>query len=399
MSDRPPPEPADPLKHTPLHALNVAKGARMVPFAGYAMPVNYAAGVLKEHLATRAAAGLFDASHMGQIAVRPRSAQPADAALALERLIPADLLALEPGRQRYALMTNDRGGIRDDLMIAHRGDHFLLVVNAACKDADEAHLQEHLAAACHVERLDRALIALQGPKAEAVLARHQPAVAGMVFMDVRTLEILGAACVVARSGYTGEDGFEISVPAHRAAAIAEALLDDAAVVPAGLGARDSLRLEAGLPLYGADLDTTTTPAEAGLAWSVPRARRKDGDRAGGFPGAPAILGEIARGTARRRVGLRTEGRAPVRAGAALFASEEAATPVGTVTSGGFGPTVDRPIAMAYVPTACAEPGTRLFAEVRGRRLPMAVTSLPFVPHRFKRGGTALPLDDKEMQAP
>ncbi|MCC7251819.1 MAG: glycine cleavage system aminomethyltransferase GcvT [Hyphomicrobium sp.] len=378
------------MARTPLHALHVARGARMVPFAGYEMPVQYAAGVLKEHLHTRAAAGLFDVSHMGQIVVRAKSGRTSDAALALERLVPVDVLGLAAGRQRYAVFTNDDGGILDDLMIAHRGDHLLLVVNAACKDVDEAHLNAHLSDTCDVERLDRALIALQGPKAEAVLARLAPGCADMTFMDVRPLDILGASCIVTRSGYTGEDGFEISIPEDRAPEIAAALLDDAAVMPIGLGARDSLRLEAGLCLYGADLDQTTTPVEAGLSWAIQNVRRRGGAREGGFPGARIILDQIDSGTARCRVGLLAEGRAPVRAGAQIFASDAATEPIGTVTSGGFGPTADRPVAMGYVPPALAAPGTTVLAEVRGKRLPMAVAPLPFVEPKFKRGNRRLP---------
>lgn len=390
VSQTPTTDQASALERTPLYDLHVARGGRMVPFAGYAMPVNYAAGVLKEHLHTRAAAGLFDVSHMGQIALRARSGRVTDAALALERLVPVDVLGLQPGRQRYALFTNGAGGVLDDLMIAHQGDHLLLVVNAACKVADEAHLRENLSDACDVEPLDRALVALQGPKAEDVLATLAPACREMTFMDVRTLDMLGAPCVVTRSGYTGEDGFEISVAPDRVTDLAVALLDDPAVAPIGLGARDSLRLEAGLCLYGSDLDQTTTPVEASLAWAIQKARRRDGLRAGGFPGADVILDQIDGGTLRCRVGLLAEGRVPVRAGAAIFASEDAAESIGTVTSGGFGPTADRPVAMGYVPHASAAPDTVVFAEVRGRRLPMRVAPLPFVAARFKRGASRQP---------
>lgn len=390
VSQTPTTDQASALERTPLYDLHVARGGRMVPFAGYAMPVNYAAGVLKEHLHTRAAAGLFDVSHMGQIALRARSGRVTDAALALERLVPVDVLGLQPGRQRYALFTNGAGGVLDDLMIAHQGDHLLLVVNAACKVADEAHLRENLSDACDVEPLDRALVALQGPKAEDVLATLAPACREMTFMNVRTLDLLGAPCVVTRSGYTGEDGFEISVAPDRVTDLAVALLDDPAVAPIGLGARDSLRLEAGLCLYGSDLDQTTTPVEASLAWAIQKARRRDGLRAGGFPGADVILDQIDGGTLRCRVGLLAEGRVPVRAGAAIFASEDAAESIGTVTSGGFGPTADRPVAMGYVPHASAAPDTVVFAEVRGRRLPMRVAPLPFVAARFKRGASRQP---------
>jgi aminomethyltransferase len=377
------------LKRTPLYDLHLSLGARIVPFAGYEMPVQYAPGVLKEHLHTRASAGLFDVSHMGQIALRAKSGDVTKVALALERLVPVDLAGLKPGRQRYALFTNNRGGILDDLMVAHRGDHLFLVVNAACKVADEAHLRAHLSDVCEIERLDRALIALQGPKAEAALARLTPACAAMRFMDVRVLQIFGADCVVTRSGYSGEDGFEISLPLDHAADIATALLNDPTVAPIGLGARDSLRLEAGLCLYGSDLDETTTPIEASLAWAIQAARRHNGEREGRFPGAEIILQQLTDGTSRRRVGFLPEGRAPIRAGAAIFAEIDAAEPVGTITSGGFGPSLDRPIAMGYVPFAFTTPGTVVFAEVRGKRLPMTVTTLPFIAAKCKRGSSRI----------
>jgi aminomethyltransferase len=375
------------LKRTPLHPLHVALGARMVPFAGYEMPVHYALGVLKEHVHTRAGAGLFDVSHMGQIVLRPRSGNVADAARALEGLVPVDILGLPPGRQRYALFTNDGGGILDDVMVAHRGDHLLIVVNAACKAADEAHLMANLSQACEIEVLDRALIALQGPEAEAALARLAPDCVPMRFMDVREIEIMGAPCVVARSGYTGEDGFEVSMPADVAREIAEGLLEGPRVAPVGLGARDSLRLEAGLPLYGSDIDVTTTPVEASLSWAIQKTRRAGGPRAGGFRGASIILDQLQNGPVRRRVGLRPEGRAPVRARAPLFADLESGAPVGEVTSGGFGPSVDAPIAMGYLPTSLATPGIKVFAEVRGKRLPVRVATLPFVGPRYKRSSS------------
>lgn len=380
---------ANALRRTALHGLHHKLGARMVPFAGYDMPVHYPLGVLKEHLHTRAAAGLFDVSHMGQITLRAKSGTLADAARALETLLPVDILGLQPGRQRYAFFTNGNGGILDDLMVMNRGDHLLLVVNAACKATDEAHLRAHLAQTCEISALDRALIALQGPNAEAALARLDPECIAMRFMDVRDARILGAACLVARSGYTGEDGFEISIPADAATPIAEALLENPQVQPIGLGARDSLRLEAGLPLYGADLDTTTTPVEAGLTFAIQKSRRTGGERAGGFPGAALILDELATSPARRRVGLSPEGRAPVRAGAPLFAGSIGDNPIGTVTSGGFGPSVNAPISMAYVPAAFAKPGTPLFAEVRGKRLAIDVVPLPFFAHRYKRGPAAV----------
>ena len=373
------------LHTTPLDALHVALGARMVPFAGYSMPVQYPAGVMKEHLHTRAAAGLFDVSHMGQVAIRPKSGDLVDAALALETLVPVDVAGLKDGRQRYAVFTDARGGILDDLMIANRGDHLFLVVNAACKEQDIAHLRAGLEASCEVEPLtDRALLALQGPAAEAALATLNPAVAEMRFMDVRALDLLGAACIVSRSGYTGEDGYEISVPADAAEKLAKALLALETVEPIGLGARDSLRLEAGLCLYGNDIDTTTTPVEGALEWSMQKVRKASGDREGGFPGADIILKQLAEGATRRRVGLLPEGRAPVRGGTSLFAEAEGGAPVGTVTSGGFGPTLEAPVAMGYVPAEQAGSGTRLFAEVRGKRLAVTVTPLPFVTPGYKR---------------
>jgi len=373
------------LRRTPLHDLHLRLGARMVPFAGYAMPLQYAGGIIKEHLHVRAAAGLFDVSHMGQIALRPRSGGVADAARALETLVPGDMVGLRPGRQRYTLFTDEAGGVLDDLMVSHQGDHLMLIVNAARKAFDEAHLRTRLSDACTVAPLaDRALIALQGPAAEAALARLSPDVQALRFMDARPVTLAGAACLVTRSGYTGEDGYEISVPASAAVALAGALLRDPAVAPVGLGARDSLRLEAGLCLYGADLDETTTPVAAALEWTVPPVRRAGRPRAGGFLGADPILVELLRGAPRRRVGLRPEGRAPVRADAAVFDSETAATPIGAVTSGGFGPSLDAPIAMGYVGRSAAATGTRLFAEVRGKRLPVTVADLPFVPTRYKR---------------
>jgi glycine cleavage system T protein (aminomethyltransferase) len=373
------------LKTTPLHSLHLELGARMTAFAGYDMPVQYPLGVLKEHLHTRAAAGLFDISHMGQVALYPRSGHVADAALALERLIPSDIVSLEPGRQRYSLFTSENGGILDDIMVANRGDHLLLVVNAACKEADEMHLRAQLGGECDVERLDRALIALQGPKAEAALALIAPECTSMRFMDVRALTLMGAECTVARSGYTGEDGFEISTPADIAREVAEELLANPCVAPIGLGARDSLRLEAGLCLHGSDIDESTTPVEAGLSWAIQKVRRRRGGREGGFPGAETILGQLEHGAPRHRVGLRPEGRPPVRAGAPLFAAEDTNVQIGTVTSGGFGPSLNAPIAMGYLPTSLAVPGTAVFAELRGKRLPVAVTALPFTVPKYKRG--------------
>lgn len=384
-AEHPPSSTESALKRVPLHDLHVARGAKMVPFAGYEMPVQYTAGVLKEHLHTRALAGLFDVSHMGQIVLRAKSGKVEDAARALETLVPQDILSVAPGRQRYAQFTNANGGLLDDLMVANFGDHLFLVVNAACKAEDEAHLRAHLSDTCTIAPLpDRALLALQGPKALEVLAKHAPSVANMKFMDAGPHKVLDIDCFVSRSGYTGEDGFEISVPAKDAERLATALLADSAVLPIGLGARDSLRLEAGLCLYGHDIDTATTPVEGALEWSVQKSRRNGGARAGGFPGADVILKQFESGAARRRVGLRAEGRAPVREGAALYADATSNERIGTVTSGGFGPTLNAPVAMGYVPTELAKEGTPVFADVRGQRLPLRVAAMPFVPNGYKR---------------
>jgi glycine cleavage system T protein (aminomethyltransferase) len=373
------------IRRTPLHRLHIELGGRFVTFAGYEMPIQYPTGILKEHVHTREQAGLFDVSHMGQILLRPRSGVLQDAARALETLVPQDLLGLPEGRQRYALFTGSAGGIIDDLIIANRGDHFQLTVNAACKHADEAHLRTALEATCIVEhRDDLGLLALQGPKAEAVLMRVSPGVAPMRLMDVREVSVLGVRCVVSRSGYTGEDGFEISMPAEHAETIARCLLEDEAVAPVGLGARDSLRLAAGLCLYGSDLDETTTPVEAALEWSIQKARRAGGIRAGGFPGADLILRQMERGPARRRIGLRCEQRVPVRGGSQMFASEADQTVIGRVTSGSFSPSLQSPIAMGYVATSAASIGERLYADVRGKRIPVRVCELPFVTLRYKR---------------
>ena len=379
------PDDHTPLRRTPLYALHVALGGKMVPFAGYEMPVQFPAGVLKEHLHTRASCGLFDVSHMGQIRLTAKSGRNEDAALALERLVPQDVMALAPGRQRYAQFTNDAGGILDDLMVANFGSYLFLVVNGACKEVDEAHLRERLSELCLIEPLaDRALLALQGPKAAAVLANLGADVSAMRFMDAAPHQVAGLDCFVSRSGYTGEDGFEISVAAGYAEQLAKLLLADSDVLPIGLGARDSLRLEAGLCLYGHDIDATTTPVEAALEWSIQKSRRLGGARAGGFAGAEMILSQLLNGAPRRRVGLRPEGRAPVREGAPLFADATSAEQIGSVTSGGFGPSLNAPVAMGYVPAAYALPDTRLFAEVRGQRLPLRVTATPFVPNTYKR---------------
>ena len=368
------------MNSTPLHALHLELGARMAPFAGFDLPLHYPPGILAEHLHTRAAASLFDVSHMGQIALAP----PRDAAAALEALVPADIVGLAPGRQRYALFTNDTGGILDDLMVANLGDRLQLVVNASGREQGLAHLVAHMPAIEITPRFDRALLALQGPGAEAALVALCPAVAAMRFMDAIDAEVAGVPATITRSGYTGEDGFEIGLPADAAETIARALLARPGVLAAGLGARDSLRLEAGMCLYGNDLDPTTTPVEAALEWAIQKSRRPGGARAGGYPGSAIVADELARGPVRRRVGLAPEGRAPLRPPAPLYAAEDAAEPVGQITSGGFGPTVGAPVAMGYVATACAEPGTRLWAEVRGRRLAAVVAPLPFTSPGFKR---------------
>ena len=369
------------LLRTGLYDLHVELGAKMVPFAGYEMPVQYPMGVLKEHLHTRAAAGLFDVSHMGQVILTAPGGAAA-AALALEARVPVDLVGLPEGRQRYAMFTDPQGGILDDLMVANRGDHLFVVVNAACKASDIAHMRAHLDIEV-AEITDRALLALQGPAAEQSLARLVPDVAGMRFMDVGIFAWNGAELWISRSGYTGEDGYEISVPDARAVELARALLAMEAVAPIGLGARDSLRLEAGLCLYGHDIDTTTTPVEANLTWAIQKARRAGGARAGGFPGADRILHELAEGAARKRVGLRPEGRAPMREGVEIFATAEGGSSIGRVTSGGFGPSVNAPVAMAYLPADLPD-GTTVFGDVRGKRLPAQIAPMPFHPTNYKR---------------
>ncbi len=373
------------LKRTVFYDLHVRLGAKMVPFAGYEMPVQYPAGVMKEHLACRAAAGLFDVSHMGQVILRPKSGDVADAARALESLMPVSLLALAEGRQRYAMFTGDDGGILDDLMVANRGDHLFLVVNAACKDADFAHMVAHLSDACDLEMLEgRSLIALQGPSAELALSRMNGAAADMRFMDSVSMELAGVECWVSRSGYTGEDGYEISVPDGAAVELAQALLDMEEVAPIGLGARDSLRLEAGLCLYGHDIDTSTSPVEGALEWAMQKVRRTGGDRAGGFPGAERILGELENGASRRRVGILPETRAPMREGTVLFADAEGDEPIGSVTSGAYGPSIERPMSMGYVGIEHAKAGTTIYGEVRGKRMAALVAAMPFRPSNYKR---------------
>ena len=369
------------LLKTPLHALHIELGARMVPFAGYDMPVQYPLGVMKEHQHTREHAGLFDVSHMGKIRLTG-----ADAAQALEALVPVDIIDLPVGMQRYAMFTNEHGGILDDLMVANLGnDQLFLVVNAACKEQDLAHLRNHLSAHCSIEPLfeERALLALQGPQAVTVLERLAPEVANMTFMQFAAVPLLGADCFVSRSGYTGEDGFEISVPAEQAEALARRLLAEPEVQAIGLGARDSLRLEAGLCLYGHDMNEQTTPIEASLLWAISKARRVEGTRAGGFPGAERIFAQQQQGVARKRVGLLPQERTPVREGAEIVDAD--GTPIGTVCSGGFGPTLGAPLAMGYVDTAFASLDVDVWAIVRGKKVPMKVAKMPFVPQRYYRG--------------
>jgi aminomethyltransferase len=382
LPDDPTPEA---LRTTPLDRLHRELGGRMVPFAGYGMPVQYdppepwatrcRGGVMAEHLHCRAQAALFDVSHMGQIMLAGERA-----AEALERLVPGDIAGLSPNRQRYTLFTNEAGGILDDLMVANLGGgRLLLVVNASRKDDDFRHLEEGIGGDAGLTALeDRALLALQGPAAVAVLARLAPEAAALPFMGVGTLRIGESDCLVSRSGYTGEDGVEISVPASEAEALARLLLQSPEVAPAGLGARDSLRLEAGLPLYGYDIDELTTPIEAGLAWTIGKRRRMAWD----FPGAVVMRDELEIGPHRRRVGIRPDGRAPARDGTDIAAED--GTGAGTITSGGFGPTVGGPVAMGYVRKDLAADGTPLALLVRGRKLPGRVVPLPFVPHRYVR---------------
>ena len=365
----------DDLKTLVLADLHAELGGKFVPFAGYSMPVQYPRGVMGEHLWTRESAGLFDVSHMGQVML------PLAAVDALEALVPVDVRGLAEGRQRYGFFTNDSGGVLDDLMIAHVPDALFLVVNAGCKDADITHMRAHIDGVQEIT--GRALLALQGPKAAEALAEVLPAAAAMRFMDSHRVKWNGVELWISRSGYTGEDGFEISVPDEIAETFARALLADERVEPIGLGARDSLRLEAGLPLYGQDMDTSISPVEAGQAWAIGKVRRLDGEREGGFPGADVILAQIANKPPRRRVGLLPEGRAPMRAGVEVFASADAATPIGTITSGGFGPTVGGPVALALI-DAATPPDAALFGEVRGKRLPVTQTKLPFTPPGYKR---------------
>lgn len=360
-----------PLKQTPLVDLHQELGARMVPFTGYSMPVQYE-GILAEHTHTRTQAGLFDVSHMGQAILRGPNV-----AKAMETLVPGDIDGLAEGRVRYTLLTNDEGGVLDDLVVTRQSDHLFLVVNAGCKDADFAHISEHLGDAYTLEiKPELALLALQGPAAVTVLSRLAPEAAQMSFMSAQTLVLGGVECDVTRSGYTGEDGFEISVSALHVERLARRLLDEAEVAPIGLGARDSLRLEAGLCLYGSDIDTTTTPIEAGLNWTISNRRRAEG----GFPGADIILKQLADGPGRNRVGLKPDGKAPARAHTEI--TNATGKTIGEITSGGFGPSVGGPVAMGYVDTAHAKVGTPVNFQVRGKARPGEIVALPFVPHNY-----------------
>lgn len=362
------------LKRTALYELHVAHGGKMVPFAGYEMPVQYPAGILTEHNHTRAKASIFDVSHMGQIALRG-----ADPSTALETLVPGDIAGLAPGRMRYTMFTNETGGILDDLMVTNVGEYLFLVVNAACKDSDIAHLKDRLPGGIEVEILDnRSLIALQGPAAAAIMARYAPGADTMPFMTALPFEIDGSRLAVTRSGYTGEDGYEISIPSDAALRITELFLSAKDVEFAGLGARDSLRLEAGLCLYGHDIDETTTPVEAALTWSIGKRRRA----AGGFPGDTVIKQQIADGVARKRVGILPDGKAPAREGTGITDADGA--PIGTVTSGGFGPSVEGPIAMGYVDIAHATTDTPVNLVVRGQPRPGRIAPMQFVPNRYYR---------------
>lgn len=366
------------MARTPLYNLHLELSAKMASFAGYEMPIQYPMGILKEHLHTRSRAGLFDVSHMGQIRLTGKNA-----AAALETLVPVDIIDLGINCQRYALFTNEQGGILDDLMVSNGGDHLFLVVNAACKQQDIAYLRQHLSDRCTIEELgDRALLALQGPDAGAVMARLAPETAKMTFMDTAKVTLIGVECFISRSGYTGEDGFEISVPNEQAEALARLLLAQPEVAPIGLGARDSLRLEAGLCLYGHDIDTHTTLVEASLSWALSKVRRADGARAGGYPGADIISRQLAAGVTRKRVGLLAK-RIPVRDGAQMLDAH--GNVVGQITSGSFGPTLGGPVAMGYVETAHAKLGTLLQAIVRGKTVSIEVAKTPFITHRYYRG--------------
>ena len=371
------------LKKTPLYELHCELGAKLTEFAGYEMPVHYSLGILGEHQHTRTKAGLFDVSHMGQVILRGRSYQ--ETALALERAIPMDVLSLDVGRQRYGFLTTSKGGILDDLLFSNRGDHIFVVLNAACKVSDIVHLRTLLEPDISIEEIkDRALIALQGPASEAVLSEFNSQITTMKFMDVETLSIAGTECWVSRSGYTGEDGFEISIPASAAELVTKSILSKEEVEFIGLGARDSLRLEAGLCLYGHDINEATTPVEAALAWAIQKARRTNGKRAGGFMGSEVIAQQLEDGTDKKRVGFLPQTRAPMREGIEIFATETSKKVVGKITSGGFSPSLGYPIAMGYISSEFANSEDNLFGELRGKRIPVKVAKTPFVPLNFKR---------------
>ena len=366
------------MKRTPLHDLHLELGAKMVPFAGYEMPVHYPAGIIAEHLHVRTQAGLFDVSHMGQIRITGQNAPEW-----LETLLPTDIIGLKEGAQRYSFLTTESGGIRDDLMVYRLQDEYCLVVNAANKDADVAFLEEQAIPGVQITlRDDQALLALQGPQAATALESVAPGAAKLDFMRAAEIKVAGQLCSITRSGYTGEDGFEISTNQTVVPELASALLALEGVAPAGLGARDTLRLEAGLCLHGNDIGPDISPIEAGLRWAIPGCRRSGGERAGGFPGAEHILSEIEHGPARTRIGIRPDGKAPVRANAPLLTPD--GMDAGEVTSGGFGPSLSAPIAMAYVSASLAEPGRTLHAQVRNKNLPVTVCQLPFVPHRYHK---------------
>ena len=371
------------LRKTPLNALHREFGAKLTEFAGYEMPVQYRLGILGEHQHTRKKAGLFDVSHMGQVILSGQSYE--ETALSLEKVLPMDVLGLEIGRQRYGFLTNDDGGILDDLMFSNRGDHIFVVLNAACKDSDIKYLRSLLEPNISIKEIEnRALIALQGPASEAVLGKYHPQIKNMKFMDVETLPIDGSECWISRSGYTGEDGFEISIPAEAAEPITRSILSNQNVEFIGLGARDSLRLEAGLCLYGHDIDQATTPVEASLTWAIQKARRSNGSRASGFIGSEIILKQLAGGTNKKRVGFLPQTRAPMREGVEIFGTETSKDAIGKITSGGYGPTVGYPIAMGYINSEYANSEDDMFGELRGKRVPVKVSNLPFVPLNFKR---------------
>ena len=374
---------AQALKRTPLYELHCELGAKLTEFAGYEMPVQYSLGILGEHQHTRTKAGLFDVSHMGQIILRGSSYQ--ETALAFERAIPMDVLGLKVGRQRYGFLTTDGGGILDDLMFSNREDHIFVVLNAACKDSDIVHLRTLLEPEISIEVIEnRALIALQGPASETVLSEFNSQISAMKFMDVETLSIAGAECWISRSGYTGEDGFEISIPSSAAEAITRSILSKQEVEFIGLGARDSLRLEAGLCLYGHDIDEETTPVEASLTWAIQKARRTNGERANGFLGDDIITQQLDTGTYRKRVGFLPQTRAPMREGVEIYETESSKEVIGKITSGGYGPTVGHPVAMGYINSEYVDSNDNLFGELRGKRVPVKIAKLPFVPLNFKR---------------